>query len=225
MPPLPSVSKVLRLDWKFTTGTDIDVLNRIFVEYSGTAPTNTQLNTFCGVMHTAWDTNLRGLTPSSDVLVLKTAVDLSSPTAAIGEDNTTDTGNRTGTALTAAECLVVSHEVQRRYRGGHPRTYWHWGVAADLSNTNTWSNTFTGAVAGDWASAIVAVLAGGWSGAGTLTHVNVSYYKGFTLVTSPTTGRGRNVPTLRAAPVVDPITSYVIRPYVGSQRRRNEARR
>jgi hypothetical protein len=51
--------------------------------------------------------------------------------------------------------------------------------------------------------------------------VNVSYYNGFTVVTNPTTGRARNVPTLRGTPVVDTVTGIVARVQVGSQRRRN----
>jgi hypothetical protein len=59
-----------------------------------------------------------------------------------------------------------------------------------------------------------------WSGASSLAQVNVSYYKGFTVVTSPTTGRARNVPTLRSAPVVDAVTAQAVRTSIGTQRRR-----
>lgn len=225
MPALPVVPKVLSCTFKLTTGTDIDVINRIFVQYTGTAPTNAQATTFAGAMHTAWDGNLRGLTPSSDTLTLKEVIDLSSPTAAVGSDATTDVGNRTGTALTAAECLVLSYEVGRRYRGGHPRSYFHWGVAADLLNTNTWATAFLTAVTSGWNGFTSSLFGAGWTGAGTLTHVNVSYYEGFTLVTNPITGRGRNVAKVRAIPLIDAITANVPRAYVGSQRRRNEARR
>jgi len=53
----------------------------------------------------------------------------------------------------------------------------------------------------------------------TLAEVNVSYYAGFTLHTG-TTGRVRNVPTPRAVPLVDPVTSQITRAGIGQVRRR-----
>jgi hypothetical protein len=54
---------------------------------------------------------------------------------------------------------------------------------------------------------------------GTLAHVNLSYYKGFTNVTN-SSGRERAVPTYRDAALVDPVTGYFGKAIMGSQRRR-----
>jgi len=73
-----------------------------------------------------------------------------------------------------------------------------------------------------WNLFMTAVLTGtNWPAAGTLTHVNVSYYAGNTPVQNPITHRWRNVPNPRGAPVVDPIIGYTPENGIGSQRRRN----
>jgi hypothetical protein len=116
---------------------------------------------------------------------------------------------------------MIQFNIARRYRGGKPKIFLPAGVAADISNTNTWGSTFLATANTDWAAFAAAVLAAGWTGAGTLTHVNVSYYTGFTVVTNPVTHRARNVPTLRGAPVVDTVISYAAEVDIASQRRRN----
>jgi hypothetical protein len=56
---------------------------------------------------------------------------------------------------------------------------------------------------------------------GTIALSAVSYFLGFTVVTNPVTHRARNVPTARAVPLVEPVTSVVGSAKVASQRRRN----
>jgi hypothetical protein len=64
------------------------------------------------------------------------------------------------------------------------------------------------------------VQAAGWAGAGTLSHVSLSYFSGFTVITSPTTGRARNVPTVRSSPLIDPVVTLKTQTSIGTQRRR-----
>ncbi|MGH9123011.1 MAG: hypothetical protein ACRDYC_13890, partial [Acidimicrobiales bacterium] len=53
---------------------------------------------------------------------------------------------------------------------------------------------------------------------------SISYYKGFTSVLNPVTGRTRDVPKVRAGadlPVpIDTVTALIVNPKPGSQRRR-----
>jgi hypothetical protein len=94
------------------------------------------------------------------------------------------------------------------------------GVTTDLDSPQLWD----GGPVTDFQSAVdgffTDVIAGGWGGAGTLTHLNVSYYAGFTVVVDPVTGRARNLPTPRVTPLKDAITANIVRSRIGSQRRR-----
>jgi hypothetical protein len=57
---------------------------------------------------------------------------------------------------------------------------------------------------------------------GVLAHVNLSYYKGFVNVEN-SSGRERAAPTYRDSALLDPVTGYVVKQVVGSQRRRRTA--
>lgn len=222
MPALPAVPSVVRCSVEALINAASPAVSRFFIQYTGTAPTNAQLNTFAASISTAWGTNLKALTDTSTELFHVDAIDLTSATAAVGSNSTTTLGTRAGSQLDAAACAVVSYKIGRRYRGGHPRGYWRFGVQADLSGARIWTVGFTTAVKTGIDAFYTAIEGAGWAGAGTLTQVNVSYYKGFTVITNPLTGRARNVPTLRAVPVVDLVTSTVAQSSVGIQRRRVE---
>jgi hypothetical protein len=130
-------------------------------------------------------------------------------------------GTRTGATLGAQVAFVISGEIFRRYRGGHPRNYFPFGVDTDSYDARSWHTAFQTDVSEGWGEFVNAVEAAGWTGAGTLTPVNVSYYEGFTNHTYPS-GRVRPIPTLRGTPVIDVIESYIFRPDYETQRRRVE---
>jgi hypothetical protein len=146
--------------------------------------------------------------------------DLTSATGAVDTSVESVVGSRAGSALPSSTSLVSSYTIARRYRGGHPRAYWPFGADSDLLSETQWTSAFPTACDTGINAYFAALVAAGWSGAGTLTHVNVSYYEGFTVVTNPITGRARNVPTLRVSPVVDLVTAVHSRSSIGTQRRR-----
>lgn len=221
MPPLPHVSGVIRVSLVGLYGSTGEAVTRFFIQYSGTAPTQAQINTFAAAVGTAWSTNLKSLSGGNYELLHVEAADLSSATSPIGLATVNIGGTRTGSPLAAATSLVAAYQIARRYRGGHPRGYWPFGVSADLTTSQQWADTFVSSCNTNLAAFFTAVIAAGWTGAGTLTHVNVSYFSGFHVVTNPVTGRARNVPTLRSSPLVDAVTNVVGRSAPGSQRRRN----
>src|ERR1700679_1124186 len=223
VPPYPAAPKTLRVALKHVFGVDADVLPRFFISYAGTAPAVTELATFNPAVATAWNSDLAGLTPNECALVEVETIDLSSDVASVATTTVSHTGTRGSAFLDAATALVASYTILRRYRGGHPRGYWPFGIETDLEDPQDWSTTFLTACASGLEAFFTAVLFAPWSGGGPLTQSNVSYYAGFTVITSPTTGRARNVPTLRGAPTIDLVTGIVPRQRVGSQRRRNEA--
>jgi hypothetical protein len=222
MPALPAVSKVIRTALRFnSTDADSDIISRFFTSYSGSAPTDAELVAWCTAVAGNFATNCAGLYPSVLQLVEVSAEDLTSATSAVGDYTAAAAGSRSGAPLSAGAAMVISYKIARRYRGGHPRGYWPFGTAADLTTQDEWGSTFLTDALSDFNAFGDANVTSGWSGAGTLAGVNVSYYEGFTNHTYPS-GRVRAIPTLRGTPVIDPIIANSINPKVGSQRRRNQ---
>ena len=221
MPPLPVAPSTLRVALQFSSSLESQpIVTRFFTTYTGAAPTAGQLDTFCGAVGTAFGADLATYMAEVLTLELVEAVDLTSATSASGAAEPAIAGTDPGGVLPADIAFVVSYEILRRYRGGHPRGYWPLGTSTSLATDNTWSTVFTALVQAAMATFFGDVNAAGWAGAGTLTQSNVSFKKGFTVVISPTTGRARNVDTDRASAVIDTVTSYVGRAGIGSQRRR-----
>lgn len=220
MPALPATPKTLRVAVSALDDAGRQIMSRLYVTYTGAAPTAAQLNTFCATLATSWGTNLKALVSTHLTLDEIEATDLSSSTGAVGIANPSTAGTRTGNPVPISSAFVVSYEINRRYRGGHPRGYWCFGTSNDLATEAIWSTTLQTAVVTGWAAFITSIGAAGWAGAGTLFHSNVSYYDGFTAVENMITHRWRNVPNVRVAPVIDAVVSYVYRLPIGSQRRR-----
>jgi len=222
MPALPVIPGVIRLERQFKMSEDNAARVRTFLSYSGTAPTVAQLNTFAAAIGTSFGTNLKGLMTPASTLETVTVTDMSSYTGAQGVASPAIQGTRgsggTGT-LPASTAVVVSLEIARRYRGGHPRQYWPFGLSADMQDAQTWSSSFNSACATGFAADSAAILGSGWTGAGALSGVNVSQYSGFT-VHDGTTGRARNVSTPRTSPIIDAVLSLVVRLGIGAVRKR-----
>lgn len=220
MPALPSVPHTLKVQLVYSDSSDQTVYNVMYFDYSGTAPGEADTVTLASTIFSAageFDTLMTANTEVTGVIV----TDLSSPSAAQGEHNGIIAGTRTGGSLSGGTAVVIGYNIARRYRGGKPRNYFPFLASADLQTRQLWTTAAVGNVHDQFSSFIGAVI-GAQAGSTTISaHVNVSYYQGSRVVTSPTTGRARNVPILRAAPQVDTIQGFTVRPIPGSQRRRN----
>lgn len=206
---------------RFTVGNDLDAITRFYIGYTGTAPTNSDLNEFCEDVSNDFTTDLKALMHPDNQLVEVTAEDLTNNTSAVGFWSGTIAGSRSGHTLPGGACVVASYKIPRRYRGGHPRGYWPLLSAEDLDGPNVWGASVIAGTQTDLNQFFTDVVAEGWTGAGTLSHLNVSYFQGFTNVTFPS-GRIRPVPTRRGTPVTDTVSTVAVNPHVGSQRRRNQ---
>jgi hypothetical protein len=125
-----------------------------------------------------------------------------------------------GASLTANDCVLRDLLIARRYRGGKPRQYWPFGVITDLQTAQVWLNAFVTACTTGFTNHTAGMTGLTWPGGQLQTEVNVSYYQGFKVVTSPTTGRARNVPTPRSTPLIDAATGSRINQRIATQRRR-----
>lgn len=220
VPALPNVNKVVRLDYQFRLVNGVPGLTRQFYRYGGTAPTAGNLNTFTAAAAASYGTNgVPEMVPGYRLIGIE-ATDLTTTSSAQFLQVLNAPGTRAGDFIPVNAAAVTAYHVNRRYRGGHPRGYWPFGVQADLDDEDNWSDDFVAEFEGAIGSLQADIEAGGWAGAGTIDQVNVSYYHGFTVVISPTTGRASNLPTPRSVPLVDVVTAIVGRARVGTQRRR-----
>lgn len=214
------VPQVLRIDYTLSDSSDADVRNRYFVQYSGTAPTNAQLATMATSLAADWASNQASLFHSDVQLTQIEVTDLTTAVAARGIWTGSNAGSRTGTVLPAGTCALINWTIQRRYRGGKPRSYWPAGTNTDVSTGQTWSGAFITAC-GTAAGTLVTNFSNTIAVWGTyVSHVNVSYYSGFSNYTGPT-GRMRARSTVRAAAVVDAVVGLSVNTRFASQRRRN----
>lgn len=206
MPPLPFVPGVAKMICEGHLD-DADFVNIFHMQYLGSPPTPTQLDDFIGMVEASLERIYihNGLPALS--LDSVTMIDLSSDIGAtttqlLGTAGTLSTGD----VLPASAAVCCSQSISRRYRGGHPRTYFMLGSSATLegSSMKDWQASFLTNVGTDFGDFVSdsAGTAGGvtWSGA-----CNVSYVTG-----------GARRPTA----VVDHITGVVAHPRICSQRRR-----
>jgi hypothetical protein len=221
MPAMPVAPGVLQLVIH-TQDDEVshDFINRMHVHYSGAAPTAAQLDTMAPTLLVSWSAQFGPLMTSDRKVAAIDIIDLSSPTGAVASLAGVTVGTLAGADLPSEICTVVSGQVARRYRGGHPRTYLPCGGQGELVTTRTWSGAHVAACVAAMTTFMGVASGAGWAGAGTIVPCNVSYYFGSHLVTYPS-GRHRDVPTFRVGgPVIDTINSYVGRAQVGTQRRR-----
>lgn len=206
MPPLPSPGKVI----KMTLGgsvEDSDFENIFHIGYTGTAPTSTQLEALQEAIEAGYEYIYSHNGSTSLTLTSVKLVDLSSDTGAEYETTFSVAGTVDGTVNPANVATVVSWEILRRYRGGHPRIYLMTGSSDTFAtgSTRIWQPSYIANIQNDCISYLAAVAAATVTGVGPFFPVNVSYWSG---------------KELRGTPVVDIIQTAVSRTRVCSQRRR-----
>jgi hypothetical protein len=220
MPALPNVPNVVKVRLIQTMNEDLDVQNIQHVSFgSGTLSSGDAL-ALATLVGASWTTHMAPVESTDLTLVSVDCEDLTSPSGATASVAVGTPGTIIGSILSAGAAMVIRKHIQRRYRGGHPRTYFAGMVAAGLHDAQTWDPTFATTFLGAYEAYITAILSGAPAGHGSWADVNVSYYEGFHNFTFPS-GRTRPIPTLRATPLVDLVTNYSYNPKVGSQRRRN----
>jgi hypothetical protein len=219
MPALPAVPNVIRVRFFWHIGEDLAAVCHSFTQYSGTAPTNAELNTYAAAVMTNYDSDMKGFFASDRILEEVTVTDLTSSTAALGAATGSIAGTRSGDTLPASVCAVEQRKIARRFRGGHSRIYWPAMTQTDMQDSQTWKAASASAFETAILAFATANLAAAWSGATLIGPVAVSYYSGFTVHTG-TTGRARNISTPRTTPIVDSVVDSAVAIGIGSQRKR-----
>lgn len=223
MPAPPNVEKVIRIDMKHSEQGDPSLGNRTFWTYSGSDPSIPNMNDLAGFVEGFWASYIAPLANTVTHLTEVICTDLTSPTSSRGDWTGSTVGTRSGTWLSINDVALLNFGISRRYRGGKPRIYGPWGVGADLQTVQTWTSAFIADVNAAWTSFHGSLVGQGFGSCAITGQVNVSFYSGFIAAENPVTGRYRNIPTYRAAAVVDAIDTFVCSEFVGSQRRRVRA--
>jgi hypothetical protein len=202
LPPVPGVIK-FELLW---TQAGIPAANILHAAYTGGPPAAADVAAFCLDLDDAfWVTPFRADYPASTVYVGSRGTDLSSSTGATAEHSVGSAGTATDSGISAQACLMVNYSITRRYRGGHPRTYFPPPAWGGLTSPSDWDSGVVSDCAGAVAD-IQSVFSTATHGSTTLSGmVCVSYV-------------AAKVP--RVDPLVEPITGYSVGAIVRTQRRR-----
>lgn len=211
MPPLPPADHVVRI--KIVGQLSNQPWNSIqYAKFTGAQPDSAALaTTASAIKATAFQPILNMMGTASTIISVE-LTDLTNDTGAQGISSTTPTaGTRPGTVNPNQVCGVASYKIARRYRGGHPRSYWPIGVQSDITQGNRWTTTFI-------PLALNAVVA--WVGninttnlnGAPLQHVCLSYY------TRDPNNPGHSI--LRPVPIPFPTQTVQFHSRVDTQRRR-----
>lgn len=219
--PLPDVPSV-RCRVTMNEGDPGEGGSRFYLSYTGGAPTGANCATLASDISSAWGTHIAPLVSSNNGLSEVDVLDIATDTGLSGQWTGSVAGGRSGTPLAVQCCVNVEFGIARRYRGGKPRWFQYAGVEGDQATGATWGSTFIGDVNTGVAAFFSALEALSVGSMGTLQHVNLSYYKGFTNIAN-SSGRERAVPTYRATALHDNVESYICKAVIGSQRRRRTA--
>ena len=206
MPPLPVVPDVIKIEIEGTYH-DAKWVNIYYTGYTGVAPPATDLNNYLASLLTnAIPKYAAEMSADNEVTSLK-ATDLASYTGATDTIPASVFGVRAGDFMPSNVAMVASCEIGRRYRGGHPRKYLPWGTAGTMASGSTidWDSAFVADCQTKF-TGVLTDMKGFTSGATNwVNNVNVSYV---------------DAKVRRMVPVVDVITSSIIRSRICSQRRR-----
>ena len=193
--------------------------NRFYLSYSGAAPTGANCTTLASDIAGAWASNLQGLVIDSVALTEVDVLDIATETGLSGNWTGSTSGTQGSGVIPINAATNLEFGIARRYRGGKPRMFLPPPSSDVMLGQNRWTSTFVSTVETDFAAFMAAVEALSVGAVGTLKHVNLSYYKGFTNITN-SSGRERAVPTYRSAALLDTVTGYFCKQTIGSQKRR-----
>lgn len=224
MPPLPAVPNVaavrLSIENQVTLHTSII---RHFYQWTGGVSSTADMQALATAVYNAWATQFITADHNADsILIGATAEDLSSGSAPVGSHITPTNGGGGSKALAAQACAQINWGIDRRYRGGKPKTFVPELNDVTTNDDHSFTTSFVGhmnSLANNLAGGSGSVLTASYPSITGLHMVNVSYFHGFTNVTLPS-GRQKAKPQVRAVPLVDVITRFACKGTLATQRRR-----
>lgn len=220
-PPLPDTSCV-RVHLIYNQANPGEGGNRFYISYSGSAPTPGNCATFAASVGTEWETHIAPLIAEPYELTEVDVIDITTATGNSGQAFPDVGGSRAGAYLPDSVAINVEFGIARRYRGGKPRMYLPPATEGDLQNQSSWTSAFVSAVNTGVEAFFSGIESFDIGSMGTLQHINLSYYQGYTNVPIP--GERTKVKNnYRAVALHDNIESYSCKAMIGSQRRRRSS--
>jgi hypothetical protein len=144
--PLPDAAQIVLATMKGTHN-DWGWQNKLYLQYTGTAPAVADLQSVGTSIGNAWNTNIAPMCHANVTMAAVDLVDLTNRAASIASvTGLAHPGTRAGTDPPNSVAAVVSWKINHRYRGGHGRTYFPAGVQADYTNGRLWTTAFTTAM-------------------------------------------------------------------------------
>ena len=210
LPPAPQCMRV-RLKGQALA---VNMGNRFYINFLGSATSQTDMNTLAADIQGGWATNLQSYISNTYLLTEVDVEDLTSSTGLVGTWTGSVAGGDTATGgdAPASMCAVVSCRVSRHYRGGHSRQYLGPVKQTHLSSANRFNDTWATNL-GNAYKAFAQYINGLSIGAlGQLTCGSVSYYSGYDKATRKS--------ALRTNPQFNAWQSWAVNDRPGSQRRR-----
>lgn len=212
LPPVPQVIRI-KLQGQTAAATPIPWANVLHAQYTGTAPSIPTLVAMGQALFTAWSADVAGLQISKNSLTEVDLVDLTSNTSSAATVTGSVPGTRGDDEIASSTACLVVYPIQRRYKGGHPRSYLLVGGFADFLDGAHWTAAFATEVITKWKTFLNAIV-GFTNGGMTISNlVNVSYVS---KIANPTP------PYHRPVPLVDVInlSFAAAEQQVATQRRR-----
>jgi len=223
-PPDPDNPTIrVRLDWTEADG--FKGGNRIYLNYSDGPPTATQCQALATyILTTLFPATLASLISNNWALTEVDVLDITTESGLSGTHTGSAAGTR-GTSSLPAQCATnIEFNIVERYRGGKPRIYLPPGLTTDLANPSTYNSTYQNAMGVAWGDFIDDMEITGLVSANDLTHVDLSYYKGYATTTPPWRGPGfKYPPKYRPTAVSRVVQSYAVKTLLSSQKRRRAA--
>lgn len=216
--PLPDVPCV-RVRLIYNESSKGEGGNRFYLSYTGSAPSGPNCTTLAGDVAAAYAAHLASQVHEDYVLQEVDVLDIATDAGLSGQWTGSHAGADTSQVLPANCAQNIEFGIARRYRGGKPRMFLPPTGGDQLEDQATWTPTQVSANSAAAAAFFAALEALSVGSMGTLQHVSLSYYKGFTNITN-SSGRERAVPTYRATALHDNVTGYFAKAIVGSQKRR-----
>ena len=204
MPARPPVPDVLKVEFLWNQD-GLPAANVKYVLFHGTAPTPAACAAIAEALGTAFWNVASPLYPEATILEAVRVTDLTTDTGSEGTWAGAAPGTGSGFMLPAGCCVLMDHTIGRRYRGGHPRTYYPACSDTEYIAPASWSSTVISTMTSAEAAYALEASTFSESGCEGTYNVNVSYV---------TAGAPR------VAPVIDQITGSVCSAIVRSQRRR-----
>lgn len=221
MTALPDVFHVIKAVHEGTDETGAfpwaTVSHWMYTKPDGSAITAGELAVVAPKFVNSWRDHIRPWTGSNVIDTQVVLTDLTTTSSAVAISLDGDAGTGSSPAISPESAMLVSKSIARRYRGGHPRTYWI-GPYSNASTVDPGRSidaslavAFKAGLAAYYTDIPPAVTTDSSTGCSAFQEVMVSYVDA---ALNPVP------PHRRAVPLVDPVVAYTVHTIFATQRRR-----